>query len=140
MNPLDPLMPVARNGSALAHIPCGHRREALALAEQALQDSPKLRPALRAFAASSALAGRMDQAKSAITRLRQVDPALRVSNFRDLTPLRRPEDIAVYDEAIDPEAERSSQAALSAPVRTAYHLRARSLDASNLDTAGRLSC
>jgi len=45
-------------------------------------------------AASGALAGRLSEAKKAMTRLRQLDPALRLSNLTDLGPCRRPEDFA----------------------------------------------
>jgi hypothetical protein len=55
---------------------------------------------LRAAAVSNALAGRIEQARKAITRLRQIDPTLRVSNLKDLTPLQRPEDIARYNEGM----------------------------------------
>jgi hypothetical protein len=51
-------------------------------------------------AMSHALAGRMERAQEAMARLRQIDPALRISNLRDLTPLCRPEDIARYAEGM----------------------------------------
>jgi len=38
--------------------------------------------------------------RDALSRLRRIDPALRVSNLGDITPLRRPEDIARYAEAM----------------------------------------
>jgi TolB-like protein len=100
MSPLDPLMRDALSANAFAHIFCGRYDEALVLAEQALQESPNLHPALRASAASNALAGRIEQARMAIARLREIDPALRVSNLKDLTPLRRPEDMARYAEGM----------------------------------------
>jgi hypothetical protein len=51
-------------------------------------------------AACNALAGRLDQARKAMTRLRQIDPALRVSDLRRMFPFRRPEDIARYEEGL----------------------------------------
>ena len=40
-------------------------------------------------------------AESAVARLRQLDPALRVSNLRDLNaPYRRAEDIVRYEEGL----------------------------------------
>jgi len=42
--------------------------------------------------ASAALAGRVPEAEKAMTRLRQLNPALRLSNLKDLLPFRRPED------------------------------------------------
>jgi hypothetical protein len=35
-----------------------------------------------------------------MARLRRIDPVLRVSNLKDLTPLRRPEDVAKYAEGM----------------------------------------
>jgi hypothetical protein len=35
-----------------------------------------------------------------MTRLRQIDPALRVSNLKDVTPLQRPQDMAKYTEGM----------------------------------------
>jgi hypothetical protein len=56
--------------------------------------------ALRILAAGNALAGRLEDAEKAMARLRQIDPQLRISNLKDMTPLRRLEDIARYEEAL----------------------------------------
>jgi hypothetical protein len=45
-------------------------------------------------AASSALVGRLAEAQTAMARLRELDPALRITNVRNWAPLRRPEDLA----------------------------------------------
>ena len=100
LSPLDPSMSVVLSASAFAHFFAGRSEEACALADQALQETPNLHQALRAAVASNALAGRMDRAQNALTRLRHIDPALRVSNLGDITPLRRPEDRAKYAEAM----------------------------------------
>jgi adenylate cyclase len=100
MSPLDPLMPVAQSVSALAYVFCGQYDEASSQSGQALRESPNLHLALRAFATANALAGKIEQAQKAMSRLRRIDPALRVSNLNDLTPLRRPEDISKYSEGM----------------------------------------
>src|SRR5262249_10793772 len=100
LSPLDITMPRQLSGSAFAHFFAGRYDEACSQAEQALQESPDLHPALRASVASSALAGRIERARDALSRLRHIDPALRVSNLGDITPLRRPQDIAKYAEAM----------------------------------------
>jgi hypothetical protein len=51
-------------------------------------------------AASAALAGRTDIAQQAVDRLREVNPTFRVSSFKDLLPLRRPEDLARFEEGL----------------------------------------
>jgi hypothetical protein len=51
-------------------------------------------------AAANALAGRIEQAQKMMMRLRRIDPALRVSNLKELTPLRRQEDMARFAEGL----------------------------------------
>ena len=69
-------------------------------AGQALSEKPNMQLALRAAATSNALAGRIEEAQKVMARLRQIDPALRVSNLIDQTPLQRPEDLARYAEGM----------------------------------------
>jgi hypothetical protein len=67
----------------------------------ALQDNPDFQPGLRIAAASNAMAGRAEQAHEAIARLRQLNPALRVSTLKDvLGPYRRAEDLLLLEEGL----------------------------------------
>ncbi len=100
LSPLDRFMSLAQSGNAFAYFFGGNYEDALSQAEQTLQENPHLHPALRVAAASSALAGRDAEAEGLIARLRQIDPALRVSNLIKVTPLRRAEDITRYTEAM----------------------------------------
>src|ERR1041384_4896486 len=100
LSPLDSLMPFAMSGSAFAHFFAGRYDEACSLAEQVLQESPNLHQGLRVFIASHAFAGRVERAQHALARLLHIDPALRVSNLGNQTPLRRPADIARYHDAM----------------------------------------
>jgi hypothetical protein len=61
---------------------------------------PNSAAAARVAAASHAFAGRLDQAHKAIARLRQIDPAFRVSDVRRAFPMRRPELVAKYEEGL----------------------------------------
>ena len=54
----------------------------------------------RRLTASDALAGRTVEASKAVTRLWQLDPDLRLSNLKDLLILRRPADIAKWEEGL----------------------------------------
>ena len=99
MSPLDPLMPVARSGSAFAHLFAGRYDAALSQAEQALQENPNLHPALRVSAAASSFLGRIEQAQKTLARLRRVDPALRISNLSDIATFR-PDDFAKVAEGL----------------------------------------
>jgi hypothetical protein len=53
-----------------------------------------------AAAASHVLAGRLDEAQKLMAHMRARDPALRVSNLKDLFPLRRPQDFARWSQAL----------------------------------------
>jgi hypothetical protein len=46
------------------------------------------------------VAGQLEQARELISRLRQISPAFRVSEVKNLFPLRRPEDLATYEEGL----------------------------------------
>jgi hypothetical protein len=64
----------------------------------ASQDDPDLQPGLPIDAASDAMAGRPEQAHKAVARLRQLNPALRVSSLKNvLGPYRHAEDPAQYE-------------------------------------------
>jgi TolB-like protein len=100
LSPLDPLMFMMQSGTALAHFIGGRYDEASAWAEKALLHKADCHPALRIAAASGACAGRMEQAKNAVACLRQLEPALRVSDLKNIVPLRRHEDLARYEEGL----------------------------------------
>ena len=74
--------------------------EAATWAAMALQDNPDHQPGLRIAAASNAMAGRPEQAHKAMARLRQLNPALRVSNLKDLVGHRLAEDLLRYEEGL----------------------------------------
>src|SRR5262249_41064392 len=100
LNPLDPRMMSMRTGTAYAHFLLGRYDEAASWAAMALQDNPDYQPSLRIFAASNAMAGRPEQAHRAVARLRQLNPALRVSNLKNVVPYRRVEDLSPYGEGL----------------------------------------
>ena len=101
LSPLDPRMTGMRSGTAHAHFFLGRYDEAASWAAMALQDNPDFQPGLRIDAASNAMAGRPEQAHKAVARLRQLNPALRVSNLKDvLGPYRRAEDLSRYEEGL----------------------------------------
>jgi tetratricopeptide (TPR) repeat protein len=90
-----------RAGTAHAHFFLGRYDEASSWAAMALQDNPDYQGGLRIAAASNAMAGQPEQARKALVRLRQLNPALRVSTLKDvLGPYRRAEDLSRYEEAL----------------------------------------
>ena len=94
LSPLDPQIFAMQAGTAYAHFLAGHYDEASFWAGKALWEQANYQSTLRIAAASNALAGRLAEAQETMTRLRTLDPALRVSNLRDYIPLRRPEDLS----------------------------------------------
>ena len=83
LNPIDPRMSGMRSGIAHAHFFLGRYDEASSWAAMALQDHPDFQPGLRIDAASNAMAGRVEQARKAVARLQQLNPAQTVSNLKD---------------------------------------------------------
>jgi len=67
----------------------------------ALQDNPDAPAGFRISAVSNAVAERLEQAHNAVVRLRQLNPALRISNLKYvLGPYRRAEDLSRYQEGL----------------------------------------
>jgi tetratricopeptide (TPR) repeat protein len=99
LSPLGPGLMGMRAGTANAHFFLGRYDEAVSWAAMALQDNPDFQPGLRIAAASNAMAGRLDEAHKAVVRLRQLNPALRVSNLKGRGPWRA-DDLARYEEGL----------------------------------------
>jgi hypothetical protein len=51
-------------------------------------------------AVSGAMAGREDETRKAVGRLREIDPATGISNFTNVWPLRRPEHLAAFGKGL----------------------------------------
>jgi TolB-like protein/tetratricopeptide (TPR) repeat protein len=99
-SPRDPSIFLTYHGISFAHFCAGRYDDASAWAEKELGEAPNCAPALRVAAASHALAGRLERAQKAMARMRELDSAYRISNVKDRTPLRRPDDLARYEEGL----------------------------------------
>ena len=100
LSPLDPFTSLAFTLIGAGHMLAGRYDEASSWAEKGLLQQTNSAAAARVAAASHALAGRLDQAHKAAARLRQIDPTFRASDLRHLLPLRRPEDLARYEDGL----------------------------------------
>jgi adenylate cyclase len=101
LSPLDPHIFRMQAATAHAHFFAGRYDMASSWAGMGLRDRPDDINTLLIATASNGLAGRLEQAQKALARLRQLDPARRVSNLRDaMGPYRRPEDVARYEEGL----------------------------------------
>jgi TolB-like protein len=100
LSPLDPEIYRMQAGMAVAHLFAGRFDTASSWAEKASKDLPSFLMVVGIVAASHALAGRPDEARRAMDRLRELDPALRISDLRDWLSIRRPEDLATFAEGL----------------------------------------
>jgi TolB-like protein len=101
LSPVDPSMTRMQAAMADAHFHAERYEEAAAWAAAGLRDAPDHHNALRASAASNALAGHLEEAQRAVARLRQLQPLLSLANLhRWQGPYRRPEDRARYEDAL----------------------------------------
>jgi TolB-like protein len=100
LSPLDPILFMMQMGNAYAHFFGDRPEEAANWAERALRQKPNCHPALRMAAASYARAGNLSRAREMINRLQEIDPALRISDLKDLAPCRRPEDLEKLEKSM----------------------------------------
>jgi tetratricopeptide (TPR) repeat protein len=100
LSPHDPLIFTMQAGTAAAHFFAGRYAEALSWAEMSFRENPNFIPSTAVAAASAALAGNHTAAEKAMARLRQIDPELRISNLKDLFPIRRSEDFDRWAEGL----------------------------------------
>jgi tetratricopeptide (TPR) repeat protein len=100
LSPLDPEMFRMQAGTALAHLFAGRFDAASSWADKASRDLPSFLIPAGIIASCHALAGRTDEARRAMHHLRQLDPALRLSNLKDWLPIRRPEDLATFADGL----------------------------------------
>jgi adenylate cyclase len=99
LNPFDSGHARMQASVAYGHFFAGRYGEASTWAERSLQE--QINPvALRVLSASKALAGQLEEARSAVARLIQLNPSLRVSHIKKLLPIRRPDDLARLEEGL----------------------------------------
>ncbi len=98
LSPLDAQIFQFYMAASLAARCAGHYEESARWATKVLQEQPDYLPALWNYSVASALAGRLEDARSTMSRLLKIDPSIRLSNMPILTVLRRPEDRACFCE------------------------------------------
>ena len=100
LSPLDPLMHLAFSAIAYGYFFLGDLDQSSTWSDRALQMRPDWPAALRASAMSHALAGREPLAQKAMTRLRTLQPTLRLSNLHEQMFLHRPEHMEKFIEGM----------------------------------------
>ncbi len=100
LSPLDPQMSHIQLGTSLALCCAGHYEESVSWAEAIARERPDFLPAIVRYAIGNALAGRLDEARKAMTRALQIKPNLTISTFASRSVLQRSEDLAKQKEAL----------------------------------------
>ena len=100
LSPLDPNIIGMQGGTAFAHFIAGRYDEASSWAQKGLWQQANYLTLLIIATASHALAGRLAEAGQALAPLRDLNPALRVSNIKDWAPFNRPEDLARLEDGL----------------------------------------
>jgi TolB-like protein/class 3 adenylate cyclase/Tfp pilus assembly protein PilF len=100
LNPLDPFLFLMHFGTACGHFFAEDYRSAAVWADKGLRERPNVLIGLRIAAACFALAGRIEDARMAAGKLKELAPHFRISQVRAIFPLRRPEDLARYCEGL----------------------------------------
>jgi adenylate cyclase len=98
----DPIRSLSLFNAALAYFEAGHYDTALALLQRATVRRPDFLPNFAYLSATLAQLGRIDEAKEAMARALEINPALRQSVVRGLLPYRDP---AALERLIDAAAK-----------------------------------
>jgi adenylate cyclase len=99
LNPLDPRRYSALTVMAAAHFFAGRDEEAWNLASTAVRLQPNYLSGQRFMVASSAVTGRIDEARRSCEAVLQIDPAHRISTVR-YTVAYRPKDLQKLEKAL----------------------------------------
>jgi hypothetical protein len=89
-----------QTGVAHAHFVEGRHEEASLWAGRAIRSFANWLPGMIVAAASAALCGRLVEAQSLASRLRSLDPTLRISNLQERLPFSRQDYLAPYEEGL----------------------------------------
>jgi adenylate cyclase len=86
MSPHDPQTAIFTSAQAIAHYMAGRYPEAVDAARKVLQLRAGMLPGMRIYVASLAQAGRMDEARAILERIKEVHPALSVAWIEQNVP------------------------------------------------------
>src|SRR5262245_4289550 len=100
LSPSDPHVFNMQAAAAAAHFFAGRYAEASSWADATVREQPNHLIGQCILAASGALGGQLTGVRNAMLLLCQLNPTLRLSNLKDLFPLKRPEDLARLAEGL----------------------------------------
>ena len=70
------------------------------MGERALRAQPNYLPSIRIAIVNNVWRGQIEDAKKLMLCMRELDPRLRLSNLKEVIPLRNPADFARYEEGM----------------------------------------
>jgi adenylate cyclase len=88
MSPHDPQNAIFNTGLAVAHCVTGGYAEAIGCARKAVQLRSEWPPAHRIYCASLALAGQLDEARTALDRLKELQPGISIAWIEQNVPYK----------------------------------------------------
>ncbi len=100
LSPQDPQIAMMQAATAVAHFFAAHDDDAILWAQTAVRTQPENRIGTCILAAALASRGDLEDAGEALGRLRRLDPGLRLSNLHESFPVRRPEHLKRWVEAL----------------------------------------
>lgn len=100
LSPNEPNVYGMQSATALAHFFAGRPAEALSWAQKAMRAQSHQVLATCVAAASAALIGDEGEAEKTVRQLLQINPDLRASVLKAYWPIRRPSDLATWEEGL----------------------------------------
>jgi adenylate cyclase len=100
LSPVDPLLHDMETALAHAHFIAGRYEMAVSWAEKAWRQEGALFSTPRILAASYVFVGRLGDARSAMSRMLELSPGMCISDVKDRSPFRRPDDLKRYSEGL----------------------------------------
>jgi TolB-like protein/CRP-like cAMP-binding protein/tetratricopeptide (TPR) repeat protein len=88
LSPLDPLMYLFAHATGLANLVAGRYEQAIELSKQSVRANRLHMPALRVLAAAQVLSGDIAGGRQTVAAIREIEPALTVTWFRNNYPGR----------------------------------------------------
>jgi adenylate cyclase len=101
LSPLDPMSYYFNSLAGTANLVGERYDQAIELASRSLRDNSLHTPSLRCLAVAQVLSGRVSEARSTVLRLRELEPALTASAFRERYPGRDSPQAARFAAALE---------------------------------------
>jgi len=101
LSPLDPISYYFNSLAGTANLVGERYDQAIELANRSLRDNSLHTPSLRCLAVAQVLSGRVNEARSTVLRLRELEPALTATAFRERYPGRDSPQAARFAAALE---------------------------------------